>query len=277
MPENKTNNSNQQKTLYFHVGLSKTGSTYVQNKFFHKLKGIKYIHTSKFYAYDKIIVECKENKLLFSREFDRQFEREVSKLAAKYPHAKIIVVLRSTEQWIASQYRRYVKNGGYAHFEDFIDIRDDKGIWKIKDAYFFPNLIYLKENFVNPPLVLFYEELKQDPHAFFMKIVNYTETNYNKEQISLSAKHKSYSDKQLLFVRNITQKLKIEDHYKRTDAKLSWFTYRRRWLVLHLALYLAKLIPLKYKTELIPINLLSEYKEFYKEDWNKCLEFSRNF
>ena len=96
------------KELFFHVGLAKTGSTYLQNKFFHKLKGIKYIHTSEFYHYKEIIAESTENKLLFSREFDRQFFDETIKIAEKYPYAKILIVLRSNEKWIASQYRRYV-------------------------------------------------------------------------------------------------------------------------------------------------------------------------
>jgi len=268
------NTNTQQKTLFFHVGLSKTGSTYVQNKFFHKLKGIRYIHTSKYFGYSKIIEDSREDKLLFSREFDRQFEREVSKIAEKYPYAKIIIVLRSNEHWIASQYRRYVKNGGYASFDKFIDIKSDEGIWKIKDAYFYPNLLFIEKHFDNKPLVLFYEDLKNDPHAFFDKIIHFTGTRYDKKEISLSSKHKSYSDKQLQFVKNITQKLKINDHYKVSEEKMTWLRYRKRWLVLHLALYLAKILPLKYKEELIPGNILNEYKAFYKEDWDKCIGYA---
>ncbi len=274
MKETNENMYDSTKSLFFHVGLSKTGSTYLQNKFFHHLKGIKYIHTSKYKRYNKIIRESQEDKLLFSREFDRQFETEMLKIAQHYPSAKIIIVLRSTEHWIASQYRRYVKNGGYASFENFIDINTDTGIWKIKDANFYPHLLFIEEHFIHKPLLLFYDELKQNPYNFFNKIADYTGTSFEDKSISLTSKHKSYSDKQLLFVRNITEKLKISDHYKFNDHKLSWFKYRKRWLVLHLALYLAKILPLNYKSELISVNSLNRYKEFFKEDWNKCLEYS---
>ncbi len=39
---------NSEKKIYFHVGLAKTGSTFVQNNFFPKLKNIKYISTHKY-------------------------------------------------------------------------------------------------------------------------------------------------------------------------------------------------------------------------------------
>ena len=258
------------KELYFHVGLAKTGSTYLQNKFFHKLKGIKYIHTSEFYKYNEIISSAKEEKLLFSREFDRQFFDETLKIAEKYPDAKIIIVLRSNEKWIASQYRRYVKNGGSRSFKKFIDIEKDKGVWKIEDAFFVPKLKFLETHFANKPLILFYEEFKESPHKVFQKIADYTGTEYKKEEIDLKPKHKSYSDKQLLFVRNITRKFYKKEPPEFSEGKVSWLKFRLRWLILHLFLYLAKIAYVKSEKNLIPKTDLETYKEFYKEDWNNC-------
>ena len=36
------------KKIFFHVGLAKTGSTFLQKNFFPKLKNIKYISTHKY-------------------------------------------------------------------------------------------------------------------------------------------------------------------------------------------------------------------------------------
>ena len=265
------------KELFFHVGLAKTGSTYLQNKFFHKLNGIRYIHTSKFYKYESIIAESNEERLMFSREFDRQFFDETGKIAKLYPNAKVIMILRSNEKWIASQYRRYVKNGGSKDIKNFIDITDNKGVWKNEEALFFPKLEFLKKHFINQPLVLFYEEFKEDPHKVFQKIADYTGTEYIKEQISLKAKHKSYSEKQLLFVKNITQRLYKKDPDEFTKGEVSWLKYRSRWLVLHLALYFAKIFPIKYKVKLINQDDLKAYKAFYKDDWERCKQFSKEY
>lgn len=269
------NGKNNKKELFFHVGLSKTGSTYLQNRFFSKLNEIKYIHTSEFYNYNTLIEKNDEARLLFSREFDRQFVDETSKIAEKYPEAKIIIVLRSNEQWIASQYRRYVKNGGSKMFEDFINIKTNKGVWKIEDALFLPKLQFLKKHFNNLPLILFYDDLKKTPHNFFLKIADYTLSNYDKQKVSLNPKHKSYSEKQLLFVRNITKRFYKKDPEEFTKGDVSWLSFRSRWLILHFTLYLAKIIPVKYKNKLISISQLSDYQAFYKDDWDKCLQFAK--
>ncbi len=263
------------KELYFHIGLAKTGSTYLQNKFFNKLKGIKYIHTSKFYRYNDIINSCDDTKILFSREFDRQFFNETIKIAEKYPYAKIIIALRSNEKWIASQYRRYVKNGGSKPFNEFINIKTNKGVWKIEDALFLPKLKFLKRHFNNPPLILFYEEFKENPHNTFKKIADYTNSSYEKKSVDLKAKHKSYSDKQLLFVRKLTKRFYKKDPYEFSSGKVTWLKYRTRWFILHIFLYLAKLIPRKKEIVLIPKSQLSEYKSFYQKDWDACKEFAK--
>lgn len=262
------------KQLYFHIGLAKTGSTYLQNKFFNKLSGIQYIHTSKFYKYNEYIERYKDQPLLFSREFDRQFFKETLKIAQLYPYAKIIIVLRSNEQWIASQYRRYVKNGGSVSIDEFIDIQNDTGLWKIRDAQFLDKLEFLTEHFEQKPLILFYYEFKKYPYLTFDRIAQFTNSSYKKESVSLNPKHKSYSEKQLLFLKNLTKRWYKKGPYHTGSKDISWWKFRSRWLILHIGLYLAKILPLKYDEQLIPKESLKKMKEFYSSDWNKCKEFA---
>ena len=66
-----------EKQIYFHVGLGKVASTYLQHEVFPKLKGIHYLPTGKYKRSKSIIPQLEVAKVLVSREFDRQFEDEV--------------------------------------------------------------------------------------------------------------------------------------------------------------------------------------------------------
>jgi len=259
------------KEIYFHVGLSKTASTYLQNKFFNKLEGINYIGHQNYKNYEQIIEDSNDKKILVSREFDRQFKDELIKFSEHYSRAKIIIVLRRHDSWIASQYRRYVKNGGTKEFEQFFDLKNDLGLWKLEEANFSKKLQIIDELFDAAPLVLFHEDLKNNPHSFLQQIANYTETNYPKEEVSLTAKHKSYSEKQLKLVKKACRIFKNDFRAK------NFFLSRSRWLICHIFLYIAVITPnfIFSKKPLISPDSLNEVNNYFKEDWQNCLKYKR--
>ena len=264
--------------LYCHVGLGKTASTYLQYRFFPKLKGIYYIQRTKYRKFSGIIEFTNYSKYLVSREFDRQFEREVRKIAEKYPDARIIIVLRRNDSWIASQYRRYVKNGGTQPFENFLDLENDQGLWKQKDVYFYPKLELVKELFPHPPLVLLHDELKKDPYAFFDRIAQYTGTTYDRNSIVINPSHKSYSTKQLKILQRVASVLFPREWKGSRKRWKHYIRFRSRWLLLHLVLYVAALLPesLAGRDPLISPDQLERVQEFFKEDWDKCLKEMEN-
>lgn len=263
--------------LYCHVGLGKTGTTYLQYKFFPKLREVKYIQRTKYKNLDRILEKPRYSKYFVSREFDRQFEREVLKIAKSYPFAGIIIVLRRNDSWIASQYRRHVKNGGQHSFCEFLDLKNDKGLWKQKDVCFHPKLLMLKELFDKKPLVLFHDELKKYPFAFFDKIADYIGASYEKRKIDINPKHKSYNDKQLRYIRSVSPRVLRKERRKTRNKLHKWLDFRSRWLVCHLLLLVGKMIPEKYVTKdpVIKKEELDEVREFYADDWQKCKEFAR--
>ncbi len=256
-----------EKEIYFHVGLSKTASTYLQNKFFNKLEGINYIGNHNYKNYREIIENSNDKKILVSREFDQQFYDEVSKFVKYYPQAKIIIVLRRQDSWMASQYRRYVKNGGTKEFEQFYDIKNDKGLWKIADADFLKMLQTIDELYDAAPLVLLHEDLKNSPYKFLDAIADFTETSYNKDVVSLSAKHKSYSEKQLKFLKKACKIFKNDFRHR------NYFLSRGRWLVCHIFLYVAAVTPKFFfsKNPLINPESLKAVRKYFEEDWKKIV------
>ncbi|MFP4620033.1 MAG: hypothetical protein ACLFM7_01875 [Bacteroidales bacterium] len=265
--------------LFCHVGLGKTASTYLQYKFFPRLKGIRYIQRTRYGRFDRIVSHTKYSKYLVSREFDRQFGREVRKIAANYPRAHIIIVLRRNDQWIASQYRRYIKNGGIRSFERFVDLEHDTGVWKQKDIYFYPKLRLVKELFNSWPLVLFHDELKQDAFGFFDKLARYMGADYDRSRVDVNPAHKSYTEKQLKILRRFNRRVFGKD-FRGSENKLRhYFRFRMRWLFNHLILYIAALLPerLTGTDPLIPEGNLEKIRKHYANDWKRCHEFAKAY
>ena len=123
--------TNLDKNIYFHVGISKTGSTFLQKRVFPRLSKITYIPTNKYHRVFEEIKNCSSTKVLISREFDRQFEREVTLFSIKHRDATPIIVFRKHEDYLVSQYKRFVKNGFKGEIEDFFDLKNDNGFFKV--------------------------------------------------------------------------------------------------------------------------------------------------
>ncbi len=262
--------------VYFHVGLGKVASTYLQKEVFPLLEGIQYIPTGRYRKSKEIIAKSSSEKILVSREFDRQFEEELRWFAADYPDSKVIILLRRHDDWIASQYRRHVKNGFYYGFEAFLDMKGDKGFWQQKELHYLSKLILIEELTKFPPLVLFYDELIENPDGFVKSMTDFMGVPLL-ENLSRKLVHKSFSDKQLkvlrAFCRKYVRRVPINYHNKWKH----WLLYRPIWAVYHVILYTAAFLPESWiaKEELIEQELLDEVRSSFNEDWEAVKQFSK--
>jgi len=266
------------KEIFFHVGLAKTGTTYLQHKFFPKLKGIKYIQRTKYrnFRYVQVIKKTDFKKYLVSNEFDRQLEKEIKNIASVFPKAKIIIVLRRHDSWIASQYKRRIKNGYSFSFKEFIDLKKDRGFWKQKDLYFFPMLKMIESQFKTRPLVLFYRNLRNNPHSFLERMTEFLGVSFDKETIDLSPKHRAFNEKQLKIIRKFSRFLFSQDFEYSEKYWLSKIQRLFRMIPRYFILFASLLIPdfLVESSPLIPEEDLEEVRNYYEEDWKKCLEYA---
>ncbi len=256
--------------VYFHVGLGKTGTKYLQFKFFHRLKGINYIPMTKFKKSKDIIKKKKEGKFLVSRECDEKFEEMIGWFAEDFPDTGIIMVLRRQDEWIYSQFKRLIKNGRTWTFNEFFNFKD-KGYFKVKDLCFFEKIKLVERTFTKKPLILIYDELKERPFDFLDKIAKYTETKYDKGTITLKRKHKSYNERQLSILYKLSCHINL---IPRGFFKKYFFVYPVRYPILYLAGFFPNFIV--QRLDIFPSReKLMEIKKFYEEDWNKCVEYSR--
>ena len=264
------------KNIYFHVGLAKTGSTFLQNNFFPKLQNIKYISTHKYRRCIDIINNTNYDSYLISREFDRQLEGEVKKILNHFPETKIIIVFREHKKWISSQFKRFSKNGYHFKFEDFYN-NTNSGYWKNEDMIYIDKINIIKKYSKYDPLVLNFDELKINPHSYLTKISEYTNSNYKKSNISLNVVHKSYSEKQLIFLKGFCRIFKPNPPKYYADNKLKhWLYFRPWWLLFHLVMYVAYFLPknMIVKKPLIDNNYLKKTMKKYKSDWDEILKFT---
>lgn len=104
------------KDLIIHIGLHKTGSSFLQHCVFPKIKGINYIYKPENPLFVPILASRKN--LMSDEEISRSMPHKdntfkiINKLHKTYPNAKIIVGIRDCRSWFKSCYAQYVKTGG---------------------------------------------------------------------------------------------------------------------------------------------------------------------
>jgi hypothetical protein len=264
------------KRIQFHVGLGKVASKYLQYKVFPSFSGIKYIPTRLFYKAETLIEASNAPNLLVSREFDQQFTEEVEKFAKRYPHAGTIILLRRPDSWIASQYRRFVKNGFTGSFSDFIDPVLDEGRFKMTDLDFYGKIQTLKKLYLREPLIIIYDEFLANPESSIRQIADYCGAEVDLSALDYSTVHSSYNERQLLFMQRMARKIPVNRSTWHRN-KLIFFLQRLPVLAIRYSLlFIGKFVPPSTsQPALIPEEALEKIRSLCQENWENCCRAAR--
>ncbi len=264
--------------VFYHVGMGRAASTYLQYDVFPFFKNVSYIQRTRFKYFSKIVKREKKDKYFVSREYDQQFEEEVKKFSIQFPKAHPIVVFRRHDGWIASQYRRFVKNGNHLTFKEFIDLQNDQGLFSIADLSYYPKIQYLEKHFENKPLVVFYEEMIKNPFRFIDRIANFMNASYKKDDINLDKRHSSYNKNQIRAIYWVGNYFNIRKRRVFSNAVLHFLWRIYLGSIRYSILYIAKILPdsMFDQSPLIDSNELKEVKEYFSEDWAKCIDYAEN-
>ncbi len=264
--------------IYFHVGMGKTGSKYIQYRVFPKFEGIRYIQRTSYNQAQEIILKERASKYLVSNEFDQQLEKEVIKWSDQFPDLYPIIVFRRQDSWIASQYRRYIKNSYTFSFNEFIDLENDKGYFKKRDLEFFKNIELLEKHFTKKPLVLLYDDLKNEPLKFIQQVADYAKVQFDPSEIDLTRKHTSYNQKQLKVINWVSQFIDLRKRRVTNNPILHRLFLIGLSIIRYPILYGAYLVPefILSKEPMISDSDLEKIQKHYQSDWKKCLEYAKN-
>ena len=169
------------RRAFIHIGLHKTGTTFLQKYVFRALSGIHVVQPS---AGLKQIAECPRNSnLLISDEslsgmpwgesrdraggWRRARELSLVNLAEFFPSAGILVCFRSHGDLIESLYRQYLHEGGTARFRDFFG---EGCLIQKQDLEFRPILEMLEALFPVDPFVFSMGDVWPDPTALIRRM-----------------------------------------------------------------------------------------------------------
>ena len=124
-----------------------------------------------------------------------------------------------------------------------------------------------------------FDELKSNPYIFLDKIKDYLKANYSKNKISLNVVHKSWSEKQLIFLKKFCKIFKKNPPEYYADDKIRhWLFYRPWWLLFHLVMYIGYFIPKSFisKRPLIDKEYLKKCMKKYDNDWKEIVKLSKS-
>jgi len=163
--------------ITFHIGLHKTGSTFLQKEVFPKMD-VNFLgrgDIAKPFTGKKDLVKNKKNLisdegLSCSMPFEYVTVRRIDKaneIKKKYPNAKIIVVFRNRSDWIDALYSEYVKMGGFHSFLYWY-----KNIFEIESSNFEAYKKFLKSLF-DSVLILDFKDFTCNNKKFIKKICDF--------------------------------------------------------------------------------------------------------
>ena len=266
----------QEKEIFFHTGLAKTGTTFLQYRVFPKFEGVYYIQRTRYPRAIRIIRKSSHPRIFLSNEFDLQFEQEMKKFSAVFPQTRTLVVFRRQDGYIASQYRRYVKNGFRGSFRDFFDLEEDRGFFKKKDLEFIRYIRILEESYRLKPFVFFYEDMRDDPERFILEMASLMKVRIDMRRVNLKRKHSSYNEKQLRAVQYVGRFVNLKKKTSCRNLVARFFCRLPQNLVRYPTLWIGGLLPARlYSQEpLIPPGELEKIREYYKDDWEACHEYA---
>ncbi|MCF8230715.1 MAG: hypothetical protein K9J27_00895 [Bacteroidales bacterium] len=268
------------RVAYFHVGLPKTASTFLQRRVFPYFQDITYVKKHDFKRHEKVIESNNTQHVLLSVEFtphpgNKSSEEKIGKVRENFSTVYPIIVLRKHSSWLRSKYKYYIRKHGKSSFDQFIDPQTATGREIRMNLDFYTKIKHLERSFGHRPLVLFQEELKKAPLDTIRIIAGYVNVSYDETRIQLSTVKKSYSEHQLKWVRKFNrfyvyqpQKIKIT-FLKKLYKKISQ-------LFLHTVAYTANFLPeAEPDSAFIPNQELKQIDEEYHDDWNKCIAYAR--
>ena len=131
-----------------HVGLMKTGTTFLQSQIFPHLNGVQFLKSSQslfsrqllskeeiFLIFDEGMSGCPYWSAQRCLSYPEQFALSVSRLKELLPRARVICCFREPAGFLQAAYKQYLHEGGTLPFEGFFQVNGE-GLVSKEDLMF---------------------------------------------------------------------------------------------------------------------------------------------
>lgn len=116
-----------EQEIVIHLGLHKTGTTFLQKNVFPKLKDVEVQHLMqicqiKFNSDKRILLISSEGLLSSMPHYpdNNTVENSIEALYRIFPNAKIILGVRNERTWFKSCWNQYIRDGGTLSFSEYL-------------------------------------------------------------------------------------------------------------------------------------------------------------
>ncbi|MCY3699606.1 MAG: hypothetical protein OXH46_08225 [Gemmatimonadetes bacterium] len=264
--------------VFFHVGAGRAASRWLQERVFPHFRGVRYVPRTRFRRSASVVRRGGDLPVLVSRQLGyRELMPAVEWFARAAPAARPILVLRRHDEWLRSVYLREIKELRYVPFEAFIDFERDEGARPRSSALFRERIRVLEDHFEHRPLVLFFDQLIEDPRGFVQTIADYVGASYDEARISFRPSNRSYRDRQYRFLREVGRRWPVKQREEPGPAASRWLRVRSRRLAWHAGVALGRVAPERIlgSDPLLTGEQLARARAFYEADWEACVDYAR--
>ena len=270
--------------LFIHIGMHKTGTSYLQACVFPYWPGLHYHPNSHL---PSLLAALPHQKVLLSNEqlmgypfdLDRaslpKFESLLAELARHFPEADIMMSFRQHGSYLQSLYKEYLHEGGYLTFDQAYRHSNTEGWIKQDQLEYRARIRRVEAAFGREPFVFLQEELRHQPQALFREMNAFFGLPEDtqplvKAQKGVNAGVEHYQARYLRWAHGLTR------NPLNPKGKLPYyFMYHPVFQAIGLTprqVAQKRLAFLKKKLT-FPEALFQQIEREYAEDWNGVMEF----
>lgn len=289
-------------TTVVHVGIHKTGTTFLQKEVFPKLREAHFARWE--IDIEEVINEESENLIISNESLSGRpwgienqgymtlgekryniggnkmqgnserntwiddFEEKIIKISNTFPDAGVAICFRKHDEIINSLYKQYILEGGTGRLRSLFDIERNKGIVKKKDLYYMERVQIIRKYLETEPYVFLYEDIKEDYKSCICEMMTYFDIEKDGIEDTKSRKHNASKGKYRYEIIRAMNKLKVK---RNVIGKLA-----RKKIIDNIKYKILDKNILDFEEkQVIKNSTKKKIRDNYKEDWRNIKSYSR--